>query len=188
MRAGSNSRIRCRASRCPSRAPCRSRLRCSIGGPPEMRRPPRFPRSRTPMKTGVPPSKIGGHTRNLHAPSRHQRHRPLSRRRRSISNDELVEAFNAYVELHNASTPRRSRPASATALTPSSVEFIEKASGIKSRYVDGEGPACSTRPACARAFQERADDELSLHGRDGVDAAARRSPRAGKHRRPTSTR
>ena len=47
----------------------------------------------------------------------------------SISNEELVASFNAYVDKYNAANP------DAEPLTHSSVEFIEKASGIKSRHV-----------------------------------------------------
>ena len=47
----------------------------------------------------------------------------------TISNAELVASYNAYAELFNAQNP------DAEPLVHSSVEFIEKASGIKSRHV-----------------------------------------------------
>ena len=53
----------------------------------------------------------------------------------AVSNAELVESFNAYVAQFNA---RHADEISRGALQPlqaSSAEFIEKASGIKSRYV-----------------------------------------------------
>ena len=53
----------------------------------------------------------------------------------SISNEELVASFNAYVERHNAQHAKGIAAGTTAALQPSSVEFIEKASGIKSRYV-----------------------------------------------------
>src|SRR3954462_10866142 len=53
----------------------------------------------------------------------------------SLSNAELVETFNAYVERFNAANAKAIEAGEVQALTPSSVEFIEKASGIKSRYV-----------------------------------------------------
>lgn len=53
----------------------------------------------------------------------------------SISNEELVEAFNAYVEHYNHDNATAIAAGDLVALQPSSVEFIEKASGIKSRYV-----------------------------------------------------
>ncbi|MBL4833867.1 MAG: beta-ketoacyl-ACP synthase III [Pseudomonas sp.] len=53
----------------------------------------------------------------------------------SISNEELVESFNAYVEKFNQDNADAIEAGQMAALTPSSTEFIEKASGIKSRYV-----------------------------------------------------
>ena len=53
----------------------------------------------------------------------------------SISNTELVEAFNTFVERFNAANAEAIAAGEVTALAPSSPEFIEKASGIKARYV-----------------------------------------------------
>lgn len=53
----------------------------------------------------------------------------------AISNDELVAAFNAYVARHNAQHAEAIARGETAALQPSSSEFIEKASGIKARYV-----------------------------------------------------
>ena len=53
----------------------------------------------------------------------------------SISNEELVESFNAYVELYNAENADAIAAGELAPLQPSSAEFIEKASGIKARYV-----------------------------------------------------
>ena len=53
----------------------------------------------------------------------------------SISNAELVETFNAYVARFNAENAASIAEGRVQALLPSSVEFVEKASGIKSRYV-----------------------------------------------------
>ena len=53
----------------------------------------------------------------------------------SVSNAELVEAFNTYVERFNAANAEAIEAGQVAALTPSSVEFIVKASGIKSRHV-----------------------------------------------------
>lgn len=52
-----------------------------------------------------------------------------------IGNAELVQAFNAYAERFNAEHAAEITSGTLKALTPSSVEFIEKASGIKNRYV-----------------------------------------------------
>lgn len=53
----------------------------------------------------------------------------------SISNDELVAAFNAYVDKYNAENEAKIATGEMEPLQKSSTEFIEKASGIKARYV-----------------------------------------------------
>ena len=53
----------------------------------------------------------------------------------SISNEELVESFNSYVERYNADHATAIAAGELAPLQPSSADFIEKASGIKSRYV-----------------------------------------------------
>lgn len=53
----------------------------------------------------------------------------------TISNDELIEAYNAYVEKFNADNAAAIEAGDVDALPSSSSEFVEKASGIKSRYV-----------------------------------------------------
>ena len=45
----------------------------------------------------------------------------------SISNDELVTAYNAYAERYNAQHAAEIERGEIEALTPSSAEFIEKA-------------------------------------------------------------
>ncbi|PNP99076.1 beta-ketoacyl-ACP synthase III [Moraxella sp. RCAD0137] len=52
-----------------------------------------------------------------------------------ISNDELVTAFNTYVDNYNSKHADAIAAGEKVALQHSSSEFIEKASGIKSRYV-----------------------------------------------------
>lgn len=53
----------------------------------------------------------------------------------SISNDELVASFNAYVQQFNADNAAAIERGEVEALSESSSAFIEKASGIKSRFV-----------------------------------------------------
>ena len=48
----------------------------------------------------------------------------------SISNEELVESFNAFVDRHNAAHADAIQAGEVDPLTHSSVEFIEKAIGI----------------------------------------------------------
>jgi beta-ketodecanoyl-[acyl-carrier-protein] synthase len=96
-----------------------------------------------------------------------------------ITNAELVEAFNAYVALHNERNAAAIAAGEATALEPSSVEFIEKASGIKQRYVlDKAGVLDPTR--MFPRFAERSDDQLSLMAEIAVDAAKKALAAAGK--------
>lgn len=53
----------------------------------------------------------------------------------SISNDELVSAFNAFVQAFNDEHAAAIAEGEVQPLQPSSTEFIVKASGIHSRYV-----------------------------------------------------
>ena len=53
----------------------------------------------------------------------------------SISNEELVTAFNAWVDLFNDEHSEAIARGEVEARTYSSTAFIEKASGIKSRFV-----------------------------------------------------
>jgi beta-ketodecanoyl-[acyl-carrier-protein] synthase len=97
----------------------------------------------------------------------------------SLSNAELVETFNAYVERFNAANAEAIAAGEATALTPSSVEFIEKASGIKSRYVvDKTG---LVDPDVMRPnIPERSNEEISVLAEMAVAAARQAIERWGK--------
>ena len=97
----------------------------------------------------------------------------------SVSNAELVEAFNAYVASHNAEQAAAIAAGTVEALVPSSVEFIEKASGIKSRYVMNKSGVID--PAIMRpSLPERPDDEISIMAEIGVAAAREAIARWGK--------
>ena len=88
----------------------------------------------------------------------------------SISNAELVEAYNAWAELENARHAEEIAAGTREALTPSSVEFIEKASGIKSRFVlDKTGVLDPER--MVPHLPERSNDELSILAEMAVKAA-----------------
>lgn len=96
----------------------------------------------------------------------------------AISNAELVESFNAYVEHYNQQNADKIASGELTALQPSSVEFIEKASGIKSRYVvekSGILDIQRMRPCLA----ERPNEELSLQAEIGVKVAQQVMQQAG---------
>jgi beta-ketodecanoyl-[acyl-carrier-protein] synthase len=91
----------------------------------------------------------------------------------SISNDELVASFNAFVDRHNAANP------GAEPLTYSSAEFIEKASGIKARHVMSKAAVLDPDVMCPR-LPERGNDELSIMAEIGVAAARQALERAGR--------
>jgi beta-ketodecanoyl-[acyl-carrier-protein] synthase len=88
----------------------------------------------------------------------------------SISNEELVESFNNYVEKFNSENAAAIEAGEMEALAPSSVAFIEKASGIKSRYVMDKKGVLNTDIMCPR-IPERGNDEPSLLAEMGVNAA-----------------
>ena len=97
----------------------------------------------------------------------------------SISNEELVACFNAYVEKFNADNAAAIAAGTVTALEPSSTAFIEKASGIKSRYVmEKEGILDPNR--IVSRIAERPDEELSLQAEICVAAARQAMDRAGR--------
>jgi len=88
----------------------------------------------------------------------------------SISNAELVEAYNTWAERWNAAHAGQIAEGDVAALTPSSAEFIEKASGIKSRFVlDKVGVLDPDR--MAPSIPERSNDELSIMAEMAVKAA-----------------
>lgn len=88
----------------------------------------------------------------------------------SISNAELVEAYNAWAEQWNADHAGQIAEGDVAALTPSSVEFIEKASGIKSRFVLDKAGILDPR-RMAPNIPERSNDDLSIMAEMAVAAA-----------------
>jgi beta-ketodecanoyl-[acyl-carrier-protein] synthase len=97
----------------------------------------------------------------------------------SISNAELVESFNTYVERFNAAHADEIAAGTVAELTPSSAEFIEKASGIKARYVMSKASLLDPDIMFPR-WPERPDDEISMLGEMGVKAALDALQRAGR--------
>ncbi len=91
----------------------------------------------------------------------------------TISNEELVASFNAYVDLYNAQNP------DAEPLVHSSVEFVEKASGIKSRHVIDKTAIID--PAIMEPrYAERPNDQISLMAEIGVAACRDALAKAGR--------
>ena len=88
----------------------------------------------------------------------------------SISNEELVNAYNAYADKYNEENAAAIESGVIEAKPHSSAEFIEKASGIKSRYAyvkDGVLDVERMRPA----IPERDDSELSHQAEMAIKAA-----------------
>ncbi len=87
-----------------------------------------------------------------------------------ISNEELVAAFNQYVQQFNHRYAAEIASGERETLQPSSSEFIEKASGIKNRFViekNGILNPLVMHPLCA----ERPDEALSMQAEFAVNAA-----------------
>ena len=97
----------------------------------------------------------------------------------SITNAELVASFNEYVERHNAANADAISAGEIAALEPSSVEFIEKASGIQARHVVDKANVLDPDTMCPR-ISERGNDELSIMAEIGVAAARQALERAGR--------
>lgn len=97
----------------------------------------------------------------------------------SISNEELVASFNHYVDGFNREHAGEISAGTVEALQPSSVEFIEKASGIQSRFVLSKAPILDPETMCPR-LPERPNDEISVLAEIGVAAARDALTRAGR--------
>jgi beta-ketodecanoyl-[acyl-carrier-protein] synthase len=87
-----------------------------------------------------------------------------------ITNAELVASYNAYADLYNAEHATAIAAAERVALPHSSVEFIEKASGIRQRYVLEKAGVLDPHRMKPH-FAPRSDDQLSLMAEIAVDAA-----------------
>ena len=95
-----------------------------------------------------------------------------------ITNEELVESLNAYVEQYNQDHAEQIAAGELEARRGSSAEFIEKASGVKRRYVvEKTGVLDPTR--LRPRLEERSDDVLSLQAEWGVIAAKQAMENAG---------
>ncbi len=97
----------------------------------------------------------------------------------SITNEELVESFNAYVQLFNRDNASAIEAGEVEPLATSSVEFIEKASGIKARHVMSKAPILDPETMSPR-WPARSNDELSVLAEIGVMAANQALERAGR--------
>lgn len=97
----------------------------------------------------------------------------------SISNAELVEAFNAYADLYNAEHADAIAAGEVEAKDHSSEEFIVKASGIERRYVMDKSGVLDPK-VMHPLLRQRSDDEPSIMSEMAVDAANKALAQAGK--------
>ncbi|TDF77625.1 beta-ketoacyl-ACP synthase III [Pseudomonas sp. H9] len=97
----------------------------------------------------------------------------------SISNEELVDSFNAYVQQFNADNAEAIERGEVQALAESSAAFIEKASGIKSRFVMDKAGILDPQRMTPR-LPERSNDEPSILCQMAVAAAEQALQRAGR--------
>src|SRR5687767_6209636 len=96
----------------------------------------------------------------------------------SVTNEELVTAFNAYVDEENARNAAAIERGEAKRLERASAEFVTSASGIHRRYfTDREGPL--DPKVLAPRIAERPNDERSLQCEMAVAAANEALAQAG---------
>ena len=103
----------------------------------------------------------------------------------SISNQELVDSYNAYADKWNSEKAAQIEAGTAEALSHSSAEFIQKASGIKSRYVLSKDPILDPNIMAPR-IPARPNDHISVlaemaakAGQKALDAAGRKAEDVG---------
>jgi beta-ketodecanoyl-[acyl-carrier-protein] synthase len=88
----------------------------------------------------------------------------------SISNDELVAAFNAYVAAENEANAAAIARGERKPLEPSSAEFITSASGIGRRYVMDRSGILDPKVMAPR-LAERSNEEPSIQCEMAIAAA-----------------
>ena len=97
----------------------------------------------------------------------------------SISNEELIDSYNDYADKFNAENAEKIDAGEISAKPHSSAEFVEKASGIKSRYIyekEGVLDINRMRPVIA----ERSDEQISNQAEIAVEAAKKAMKAANK--------
>ena len=96
----------------------------------------------------------------------------------SISNKELVEAFNEYVALYNQEHREEIEKGNLKELENSSEAFIEKASGIKNRYVMNKSGLLDPK-RMRPSLKDRPDSEHSIQCEMSIGAAKEAMEKAG---------
>ena len=97
----------------------------------------------------------------------------------SISNAELVAAFNAWATLENARNAEKIAAGGMEAIGMSSEEFILKASGIERRYVLNKSGVLDPL-VMHPVLPARNDDEISVMAEMAVSAASEALAKSGK--------
>lgn len=98
----------------------------------------------------------------------------------SITNDELVSAYNSYADISNTKNKESIDQGKLEALPYSSSEFIEKASGIKQRYVMTRDGILDTERMLP-VIPRRSENELSITAEMAIAAAKEALMRADKN-------
>ncbi len=97
----------------------------------------------------------------------------------SISNEELVVSFNTYVDQFNRENAEAIAAGDIVAQQHSSAEFIEKASGIKSRYVMNKAGILDP-DRMVPELPDRPNDSHSIQCEMAIEAAHEAMNQAGK--------
>ena len=87
-----------------------------------------------------------------------------------ITNDEIVSSFNSYVDKYNDKNQEMINDGTLAPLAHSSTEFIEKASGIKTRHVIDKKNILDIEKMMPSVQHEDAS-KLSMHATAGIEAA-----------------
>jgi len=90
-----------------------------------------------------------------------------------LTNAELCAGFNEFVRRHNAAHPDKQ-------LKESTPEFVEKASGIKQRYVEDKTGLMDPERMCPN-IPDRPEEALSIQAEYSINDAQQALERAGRH-------
>ena len=96
----------------------------------------------------------------------------------TISNDEIVLSFNSYVDNFNTNNKDRIDRGEIEKLEYSSTEFIEKASGIKTRHVIDKKNILDINKMMPSVVHED-ESKMSIHAEVGIKAAKKAMDNAG---------
>jgi len=95
-----------------------------------------------------------------------------------VTNDEIVTSFNSYVERFNDQNSQAIEAGTMEPLGPSSVEFIEKASGIKTRYlIDKKN--CLDIDVMRPILRQESSENVSILAEMSIHAAKEAIEQAG---------